>query len=336
MRLVELARLLPYYWWRKNYQSDTALEQIEGILSRVAEGGTLTDDDKLFLFGSDTQSPEAMVWGRLLAPVAYQMDLLDAAYDEVRRSRDLDWAWGWVLDLLAGNVGVKRVREFYSPGALDDIWLRELVRLFVYCHSIKGTRDELLTAVAWFIGVATRNAAWATQILPQITLIENKITTLQPQSEPLYMEFHMPWKVIILYANDHFYVADTDSEPTGSGFWVDDSVRGFDAGVWDGHNLLSDTIAFLRHIVPAGTRFTIYGTGFYIADTDSAPQGDGFWVDDGENGFDIGRWDGLMEDGALESLAPYEYEQLRIAPYSYAAVQKELIDYRIKYKDLEY
>jgi hypothetical protein len=331
MRLVELARLLPYYWWQKSTVSSNALERIEEIMTKVANGENLAPEDELFLFGDSSHAPEAPVYARFLAPIAHQMDELDAAFEEVRRSRDLDSAWGWVLDLLAGNVGVMRPRNFYAPGALSDVWMRELVRLFVYCHTIHGARDELLTALAWFIGIAHRKPR--TEILPQLELREVHVTRLTPTREPLYLELRLPWKLLALYANDHFYVANTDNLPQGQGFWVEDTERGFDAGLWDGHHLLTDLLTFARSIVPVGTRLEIFGTGFYIANTDDYSQGQGFWVPDTENGFDVGRWPGLLEDGAIEPMHPGDYEQLRIAPYSYAAVQKELVNFRIRYQD---
>jgi hypothetical protein len=335
MRLRELVRLLPYYWWHQSQYDDT-IERLEEIVSKVVSGQELTPEDRLFLFGDESTPYEAPVYARYLAPVAHQMDELDAALEEVRRSRDLDWAWGWVLDLLAGNVGVKRPRNFYSPGPLDDPWLRELVRLFVFCHQSRGTRDDILLASAWFLGIAWRNANWRTEILPYISLRENWKTSMANTKEPLYVEIHLPWRFVALYAGDHIYVADTREQPQGQGFWAEDVERGVDVGILDGHHLLTDFLTFVRHIVPAGVRVEVFGTGFYVADTSSSPEGEGFWIPDPVNGLDVGRMPGLLEDGAIEPVHPRDAEQLRIAPYAYGAVQKELVNWKIRYRDGQY
>lgn len=326
-RLSSMLFCLPYYWWRKT--DTTSQARLAAILELLEAGNSLSPEDRELL-------QDAPVHQRYLAPVGRELDRIDAAMLEVRRSRDLDWAWGWVLDLLAMNAGVKRPYMFYGAGQLPDFWMRELVRLFVFAHNSRATPDDILVAAAWFLGIAWREEHWRTEFLPQLRLVQNQITSPLGRHEPRYVELHLPWKLVALYANDHFYVADTRDYPVGEGFWLPDAERGLDAGILDGHHLLTDLIAFLRHILPCGVRLEIFGTGFYVADTDNWPVGTGFWIPDAEHGLDAGRMPGLLEDGALEPMDEREYEQLRVAPFSYAAMQKELVNYKIRYKDGAY
>ncbi len=328
-RLASIIDHLPYYWKGKTSRDRGAIQRLVDILAALDEGQTLPPADQEFL-------AQAPVYQRLLGQPARAMDVLDEHMESTRRSRDLDWAWGWILDLLAMNVGVKRPRGFYAPGPLDDPWMRELVRLFVWCHTARGSADDIAYAVAWFIGIAWRNPNWKTEILPHITLTATERTTPSRPKEYQYFEIHLPWKLVSLYAHDHIFVADTDGYPAGEGFWIRDEDRGLDVGILDGHHLLTDLIAFLRHIVPAGYRFEIFGTGFYVADTDAYPVGQGFWVEDPHQGLDVGRMPGLLEDGALEPMDERDYEQLRIAPYSYTALQKELVHRSIRVRDGAY
>lgn len=317
-RLGSILAHLPYYWVGKTSGDADAIQQLEEVFKKIDLGQEWSPEDYEFLFTRP-------VYQRLLAPPARALEALDETKEDVRRSRDLDWAWGWILDLLAMNVGVRRPQDFY--GSCEDRWLRELVRLFVWCHTAHGTADDLVYALAWFIAIARREENWKTTILPQITLRGGTITHYVPKSEPMYVEFHLPWELVALYADDAYIITLED-------VWLKyDSKHGFDVGLLDGHHLLTDCIAFLRHIVPAGVRIEIFGTGFHVANTDDAPAGEGFWVYDPQHGLDVGRMPGLLEDGAIEPISEQEWEQLRIAPFSYAAVQKEVVNYYVRYKD---
>lgn len=319
-RLASILAHLPSYWVDKGSRDAANIQRLAETFAKLDRGQSWTPEDYAFVWSMP-------LYQRLLAPPARALDELDEACDDVRRSRDLDWAWGWILDLLAMNIGVRRPQEFYGQ-PFPDPWMRELVRLFVWCHTAHANADDLVYALAWFIAIARRDPDWKITILPQITLRGGTRTHYIARPEPMYIEFVLPWELVNLYADDAFIVSlDNDA------WWYTDPQHGLDVGVLDGHHLLTDCIAFLRHIVPAGVRFEIYGTGFYVADTDSAGEGQGFWVEDAQHGLDVGRMPGLLEDGAIEPLSESEWEQLRIAPFSYAAIQKEIVHYDIRYKD---
>lgn len=266
---------------------------------------------------------------------------LEAAKDAVHDARTLDGATGVNLDNYADLWAVPRPSQPVFDD--DDPFYRQWIRFEALRRRCPGTPDAMkLVAAALLTIIHDPNGTYETvpwdacaEVLDQTeptraTIADDTWNTLASwttltrlswqfapphyidNDELAYMGLIVPGDLLDTptWLIDVFASADNGAEtdPDDEGFWfIDDSHQGFDAGLWDGHWIITELLEVLWDAAGVGIRPDVIVDGFGFAANESGsstsdPQDVGYWfIDDATSGFDAGRMPGSVTDsGAVE------------------------------------
>lgn len=240
--------------------------------------------------------PQAESWmHRWLYALSHEDDQLWETLDKILKSRSIELAEGFGLTMLAKNFNIERQWPW-----LEDDQLRNRLRLRILEITCDGTPAQVLEIIARLIYMwqtewhgEWNSQAWK-EIVSRINIFENEI----PQYlDGAYRAAHYLIVIPYEYLEIESYPAFELSNGTD---WEDDSVHGFDAGIWDGRTLLEEISDVLRVISVAGVYGEIWRDAFEFSDDDD-------WADDEYCGFDAAPLSDADHTFALRTDAEWEY-----------------------------
>lgn len=291
--------------------------------------------------GVELTDTQALPNWKIMKVLADAFGLLDTARAATIDAHSLDDTSGLNLDLWA--VFWEMFRMF---GWTDDQF-KEWIRFEILRRRCSGTPDGLKVVAAAYLTLVegVESVPWdaAVAVLSidphdpyghvlddeHKTALDNWIvlTRLEwlfdkphyiDRDDTDYLGLVVPGDLIELpsWMNDAFGTNDNaGSDPADESYWFDnDADTGFDAGIYDGHNPITDLLEIMWEALPGGFYVDVIIDGFEIADNTegsqtSDPNVEGYWfIDDTAKGFDAGRMPGAV----IESVGVYQNFDLKI------------------------
>lgn len=298
-----------------------------------------TRETATYYYDFDEPTPEELAdptkkfnW-KLFKVISDQIDELEEAIRNTAKSHTLTYAEGKNLDLWAEFYRVSRLYGF------NDALFREWIRFEILRRRCTGTPDALKVLAAAFLSLLNgQTVPWSaaarvmafpdpldilldTDTLQKLqswsTLKAIKIALTPPHyiplDEPDYIGLEIPHHLVVTpgWMQDGFGFIEDDAgepgnDPNAESYWfAPDNKSGWEAGIWDGHEALSDLCEILWE-AGAPRYVDVIVTGFDFADDNEGNPGndsnqESYWfVPDSVNGFEAGRWPGsVLESGGV-------------------------------------